>query len=212
MELPEDIQNLHHAYCLISQETRTARDLITQLQSKYEMAFRGNPDFIFIETDTVTIDIGRELKAFQSKKAFGPRKLIVISARSMTVDAQNSLLKTFEEPAAHTHFFLILPRLSMLPTLRSRFSVIREIKNTTSTRNIRQFMGENRSGRLRIIKQILDRENKKEVEVFLEDLEKYLHNTHTSAKKMSDVLKMKKYAFARSASLKQILEHLALVL
>ena len=73
-------------------------------------------------------------------------------------------------------------------------------------------MGENRSGRLRIIKQILDRENKKEVEVFLEDLEKYLHNTHTSAKKMSDVLKMKKYAFARSASLKQILEHLALVL
>lgn len=51
----------------------------------------------------------------------GMRIAIVVSAQIMTTAAQNALLKTLEEPAAHTLLVLVTPRPSrLLPTLRSR--------------------------------------------------------------------------------------------
>ena len=51
----------------------------------------------------------------------GPRVAIVTPAHSMTINAQNALLKTLEEPASGTLLVLVTSRPSaILPTLRSR--------------------------------------------------------------------------------------------
>lgn len=49
---------------------------------------------------------------------------LVIRAESLTIEAQQALLKVVEEPPLSTRFIFILPSgTQLLPTLRSRFSV-----------------------------------------------------------------------------------------
>lgn len=51
----------------------------------------------------------------------GKRVVIFREAEMMTVEAQNALLKSLEEPPAHTHFILTTSRPNrLLPTVRSR--------------------------------------------------------------------------------------------
>ena len=54
------------------------------------------------------------------------KKIFIISANSFLLEAQNTLLKIFEEPIEDTHFFVTVPNIdSLLKTLISRFYVIR---------------------------------------------------------------------------------------
>jgi len=48
----------------------------------------------------------------------------LISADFITEEAQNALLKVFEEPTAGTHFFVVSPQDILLSTLRSRVQTI----------------------------------------------------------------------------------------
>lgn len=72
--------------------------------------------------DSFGVDDARRLTESASRRAWGEGDHhFVIFAKSMTIEAQNALLKLFEEPPSGTIFHLIVPRESMLlPTLRSR--------------------------------------------------------------------------------------------
>jgi DNA polymerase III subunit delta' len=60
------------------------------------------------------------------KPVSGDRKIFIIKAFSITHEAQNSLLKTLEDPVPGTGFILLIPCADrLLPTLRSRFFVIK---------------------------------------------------------------------------------------
>ena len=72
---------------------------------------------------TISVDQVRELAERLSMTSMrgGRRVAIVTPAQAMTVNAQNALLKTLEEPAAGTLLMLVTARPSaILPTLRSR--------------------------------------------------------------------------------------------
>lgn len=104
---------------------------------------KNNPDVIFIESDkkTLGIDLIREeiikeayVKPFKSKyKIF-----IILKADTMTVQAQNSLLKIIENPPKHLKIFLLSENYnSLLPTILSRCIILKlsplpsqAIKNT----------------------------------------------------------------------------------
>jgi DNA polymerase III gamma/tau subunit len=83
--------------------------------------------------ETFGVDEGRELKEAQLSKSFGGgKKIFVISFETITVEAQNSLLKVFEEPTPDTHFFLISRTGSrLLPTLRSRIVFLQTESDST---------------------------------------------------------------------------------
>ena len=62
---------------------------------------------LFSITNHLELTKRRALKDAQTRGAFGgSRKIFIIGANSFTREAQNALLKTFEEPTAGTHFFL----------------------------------------------------------------------------------------------------------
>jgi DNA polymerase-3 subunit delta' len=72
---------------------------------------------------TIAVDQVRELadRLAMTSMRRGPRVAIVTPAHSMTINAQNALLKTLEEPASGTLLALVTSRPSaILPTLRSR--------------------------------------------------------------------------------------------
>src|SRR3989338_1466006 len=65
------------------------------------------------------IDESRELIALSSLKNFN-EAVFLIGAASITSEAQQALLKLFEEPQAGTTFVLLVPHGALLPTLKSR--------------------------------------------------------------------------------------------
>jgi len=78
--------------------------------------------------DSIGIDQVRELQRELALKPYeAERKVAVIDdAETMTAAAQNSLLKTLEEPAGHTVILLVASNPNaLLPTVRSRCQIVR---------------------------------------------------------------------------------------
>ena len=117
----------HHAY-FIHAFKDGAHKLKEFLKEKFNISHSQNPDFYHEKFDVIGIDDSRRLKELHSSKSFkdGTKRIFIIESTGITREAQNALLKIFEEPNEDTHFFLIMPSVEMLlPTLRSRLSIIK---------------------------------------------------------------------------------------
>lgn len=88
----------------------------------------SSPDFLLLSSPTsIGIDEVRNLQHFLQLKPFEEeRKTVFIrEAQNLTLEAQNSLLKTLEEPPAHSLIILTTPDASLLlPTIVSRCGII----------------------------------------------------------------------------------------
>jgi DNA polymerase III gamma/tau subunit len=135
-------EKLHHAYCIVGERGSVSGELLEFFEKDLKVKTIGNPDFWRGEFDSLAILDAREIREMQGMKAFGGnpirtngdksptsngagKKIFLILANKITREAQNALLKVFEEPTADTHFFLIMPSIEgLLPTLKSRLSII----------------------------------------------------------------------------------------
>ena len=94
----------------------------------------GTPDFLLInEEPSITIKTIRELKIWVATKPFqADHKIVLIHhAHTMSLPAQNALLKTLEEPPPQVLIYLTCPNPSLLlPTIVSRCQIITTISPT----------------------------------------------------------------------------------
>lgn len=83
---------------------------------------RQNPDFFSYSFDKFGIEQSRTIIDLAAKKSFGgTAKIFQLEFREATREAQNALLKLFEEPAPNTYFFVYAPASeNIIGTLRSR--------------------------------------------------------------------------------------------
>ncbi len=228
---------LHHAYGISGDRERVKEDLVNFLINDLKFPITNNPDFWQKEFNVFKVDDGRDLNIKHLNLPIKyDRKVFIIYANSITKEAQNSLLKIFEEPRADTFFFLILPSVNdLLPTLKSR--LIFNQKSISSQKDFKsrsrinlngeEFLECNIGKRLeataKIIKDIKDEKiNKIDAINFLKNIENViksnlkLKNSYTAKGKnllaLEDIEKAISYASDESPSIKVILEHLALVL
>lgn len=219
--------DLHHAYLIESEggaEDDTSVRGLTELIAAHLMPTRGNADFWQGNYESFGIDEGRALKEMQQKMASaGSKKAFVIVAVSITREAQNSLLKMFEEPTSGSHFFLLMPSIeTLLPTFRSRLMIVDEGKNgrnKTSQSDIseaRKFIKISKPERLKFLAPLIEEVDRRKAVVFLDGLEQVLAEDKKSLEKnsffLAELYAMKSYLHDRSSSVKMILEHLALIL
>lgn len=103
-------------------------------RSCQQIEARAHPDFFVIEPDReqatqqIKIEQVREIEhQIMYRPLIGERKICLIDdADRMTIGAANALLKTLEEPPAHSLFLLISSRPAALPaTIRSRCQSLR---------------------------------------------------------------------------------------
>ncbi|MBX4210649.1 hypothetical protein KW783_01625 [Candidatus Parcubacteria bacterium] len=172
--------NLHHAYLIEGDRESSVERLKKFLTSELKYTMLGNPDFWHSRFETMTIDDARFFREFQMRKALADnKKVVIIETDFLTREAQNSLLKIFEEPTADTHFFLVLPSAEiLLPTLRSRLFISRhDSHDKIDMSDAREFVKKSPAERLLMIKDIVEEKNKAKAISFLNSLEAYLNST-----------------------------------
>jgi len=104
----------------------------------------------------------------ETRPVSAPHRTFVLAMPSMTIEAQNALLKTLEEPPAGAMFFFIFPSPDiLLPTLRSRaqrfeMSVARTSESSDFI-NVEQFLAVEPRERLEMLSPLLAK-NKDDLE------------------------------------------------
>ncbi len=161
------------------------------------------------------VDDARELIALANLKNFANAAFLV-GAVSITSEAQQALLKLFEEPQSGTTFILLLPHGLLLSTLKSRMLEYPKIQITNNkSQTIEKFLKSNQKERSDFITKLLkDEEGLKErVRDFINALEIELSkNIKKNKDVLVDVAMVRDYLGDKAPSLKMLLEHLALSL
>ena len=229
--LEETIKNggaLHHAYCFLGEREKVVAGILTFCEKNLGVPAKGSPDFWMGEFDQLGVDDARAIKEMQEKKTFGGgKKIFMLALNGMTREAQNSLLKVFEEPTPDTHFFLVMPSAeNLLPTLRSRLSVIALSSAGKPNRKTEaeNFLKADIAARMDIAKDIAknvsdEKTTKAEVSEMLGELEKILHEKYGGeiqkkeiASVFGGLMKCRSYLNDRSSSVKMLLEYAAVII
>jgi len=213
----------HHAYFIKSFKDSFLH-LKDALKKKFSISHSENPDFFYQKFEVFSIDDSRKLKEMHSSRSFkeGDKRIFVIEASAMTHEAQNSLLKIFEEPNEDNHSFLIMPSVELLlPTLRSRLQVIETVVDEKEEKEnhleILKFIKLSKKEKIdfvdKIAKDISDEKiGKSDAQKFLQNLEVYLRDDGIEKNKtaLKALVKASGYMNDKSSSIKQLLEYVAL--
>lgn len=223
--LPKALEKLHHAYCLEGETKFILPALRQELFSSLGVTTAHNPDFWELQVPSFSIAHARELINRQARKGFGgDPKFFVVATSAIQTEAQNALLKVFEEPTPKTHFFLIIPTAQdLLPTLRSRLQIIRPkfTPDSALVGEAKEFLSQSPAKRLVFIKENLlipvSEGGRERARQFLNDLERELLSlgrpiSPERARILSELASCRDFLSDRAPSLKLILEHLALVI
>lgn len=208
--------NLHHAYVCIGDTQSAFEDFETFLAQHLSVPTVGNPDYRVFEEVNMSVDTARELGVLQVQKNMsGGKQIFVLKVGYIGEEAQNALLKIFEEPTPDTHFFVFLPQDTLLPTLRSRVRIVRSEhldKHTSS------FLTLSLPERLVQIKKMTDnigdeKQTKQDAIDLINQIEAELYEkggVGLHATELALCEKARTALFARGAMTKMLLEHVAL--
>lgn len=220
LHLYHNKQALHHAYFIVGHKVdETIHKLFHFLENTVGVKISGNPDFLHKKLHTFTIEHAREITESQSKKSIsGDKKFFIIETDFITEEAQNSLLKVFEEPTSGTHFFIISPQNILLPTLLSRMVVISENGDlekdiSKDTPFLKMSLKDRLSKVKSIVDSISDEENTKQDAINLVnqiELELRLLGVEKNLKKLESCELARNSLYDRGAPVKMILENLVL--
>jgi len=229
-----DKNNLHHAYLIEGKREEVLPEIFNFLEN-LGIKTSSNPDFLHLSFDSFKIDDAYNLKSIQYEKSFSNnKKIFLISANNFLLEAQNTLLKIFEEPIENTHFFIIVPNTDiLLKTLVSRFYLIKaptRVGAPTEVGNAEKFIKMSLRERIDFVKELITEEEKEEepaIETqsirakslkFLNALESVLVSKMPFDKNMSKagfdiqhIFKVREFLNQPGSSLKSLMESIALI-
>lgn len=218
---------LHHAHLIEGDKDTVTLALLGLLEKHMGVFARNNPNYSLLSYKTFGIDEARALSESQSRAGFSEpgglsRKLYLIAADSFTHQAQNALLKTFEEPTLGTHFFIIVPHVdNILPTLRSRLVVASLGKNNSDdeTRTLAQkFLAGSLGERFAMSKKLTEKKgdepiDREKIRRMFDHIERILY-TQMAGKPdqgvFAELYHAKKYLADNGSSAKMLCDHLAI--
>ena len=213
----------HHAFVIEAE----AEEGITAVQAWIEKDLGlktggHNPDIVVLRYGLFSVADARKVTELAAGGAFvGDHKVIVIAASRAYHEAQNALLKVFEEPPEGVFLFLILPTLGgLLPTLRSRVQILGQHTENAIPEIAEEFLKAGKEKRSALIKRLTngkDEEKKRELRdeaiALVNGIEIACANQSVTkhAALLSDIATLRTHLYDRSAPVKMILEHLSLV-
>jgi hypothetical protein len=221
----------HHAHLVAGEREAVLPDILSAAEKLMGVTPMSSPDFWLGEFETFGIGESRMLREMASTVSVsGGKRVFVVCANFFTVEAQNALLKTIEEPPADTHFFFLVSELRrIIPTLLSRFEVIAENSfegGRGSAQSAENFLANRTKARLDIVQKLVAGydepetrgEAKRRIAQFLSDLEIALSRRRRDISasdfvfSCSQITLAKKYLGDVASAPRLLAEHIALVL
>ena len=155
-------ERLHHAYLIEGDRENSLKEVL-EFINNLGIETIANADVSQVSTDSFKIEDARNLKSLVLERGFsGGKRIFVISANNFLLEAQQGLLKVFEEPIQNTHFFVIIPDInSLLKTFVSRFYVIspdKDFKQVSVYNEAEKFLTMSLQSRIDFIKELLTEE------------------------------------------------------
>lgn len=221
--------NRHHAFVIEAEAEEGIGAAQAWVEKELGIKITGNPDVVVMKYGLLSVDDARRVSELAAGAPFaGEYKVVIIAAGRAYHEAQNALLKIFEEPPVGTYLFLIMPSLGgLLPTLRSRIQLL-DIhvgpRRSYIPEVVGEFMKASREERSAMIKKLTsgkDDEKKRELRdeaiAIVNSIEAaaYSREGQTFTKNaalLSDIAELRGHLYDRSAPVKMILEHLSLVI
>ncbi len=218
----------HHAYFFAGDREAGIRAARTYAEQHLGLTGDHNPDLIVFRYGLFSVDDARTIIRLASQSGIGKEKLIVIAAGRLFHEAQNAMLKLFEEPPQGTTLVLVIPHEGvLLATLRSRLLSLTDSETLISD-EAQMFIAATSAEREKLVAKLLDRaksdkdEEKQAARAEALRLTEGLQQAAYEAwkKKQSDDLKLFlgdldhfiPILHERSAPLKLIFEHLLLTI
>ena len=172
----------------------------------------GNPDCYVREYGSLSVDDARDIASFAYFKPVGERKYIIISAKSVTPEAQNALLKIVEEGSGSSVFFFVLERgVPVLPTLESRCVTIRTDEKQ-KTKEGEDFLTLSYKDRLALAEKFAKDHDRDSARSLVRSLLAVADARKLNAEQLRDLLDADRYLQLSGSSPKAIIGHLALTL
>jgi hypothetical protein len=204
----------HHAVLILDEHRKELSDDLWSLLSSL------SHHHTHFNATVLDIDTARTIQSWNTSPHNSERKAL-ISFHSITVPAQNALLKVLEEPSPDTSFILVTSSThSLLPTLLSRVQVVKhEGTKNTEEDNVSLFFSTEKTLRMKLpfIQELLqavdekDRKDREVVRAYIVSLTQHTHPLLTAHHK-EEILMSANYATDPSSSLKALLEYLSLLL
>lgn len=138
------------------------------------------------------------------------QQLYIVRAQFITLEAQNAMLKVFEEPPQSTRFLLIVPKdFTVIATLLSRCQVITDAAPAVENTVFAEFLAASFAERLASIDQAQKKKDAQWQRSIKAGLIEYLQ-THTNH--LQELEYAARLLLTRGASNKLLLEHVALTI
>jgi hypothetical protein len=180
----------------------------------------GNPDIeIRVYPQFLVADAREFVARTLTKSLGGARRVFIIVTANLTYEAQNTMLKTLEEPAGNALFFLVVPSPeALLPTVRSRAQIL-VLDGAAAEEKVdaAAFLHATPQKRLDMLKPLLDKgeddvRDISSIVTFLSSLERTLSTVSPLPREgVEAVYRARKYAGDKGSLLKALLEQVALL-
>lgn len=216
----------HHAFALEAEPERGIEAVAEHLARERQKD--AEPEVVVLRYELLSVDDARDARTVALAAPTGKGgKAVVIAATRAYHEAQNALLKLFEEPPPQVRLFLILPDLGeLLPTLRSRVQVLPAPRKAAAVPEAaRTFIDASPEHRSAIVKKLASgkdederRKNRDEALVIVNGIEAALYRAGSApararhAELFSEIAFLRECLRERGANMRMILEHLAIVL
>lgn len=217
----------HHAFVIAAEAEEGIRLAEAWVTESLKLTTKNNPDVLEFRYGLFSVEDARKVANVVSHAPLrGDQKAVIIAANRLYHEAQNALLKVFEEPPKGTFLFLIVPSIGMLlPTLRSRVHLLagreRGARGLVVSEEAEAFIRASKEKRTAIIKKLSTgkdederRENRDRAIGLVNGIEAaaYAAGVEKQVTLLTETATLRGYLHDRSAPLKMILEHLSLVL
>ncbi len=209
----------HHAYYI--EDSLSKLDVYVESIRNSEGFELGDPNFSFFRYEKFGIDEARSLIEKSSLLTSARASIILLGVGSITTEAQQALLKLFEEPQLGMTFVLLAPFGSLISTLKSRcLRFENQVKFApgnvqTIAKDFLTWPYKKRSEW--IVATLKDEDDARDmVRAFLNNLESELYGKIEKSKEvresLTDIANFRVYLNDKGPSLKMILEHFAATL
>lgn len=193
----------HHAVLLLGNKT-DHRSFVEETLG-ISLSSSSDPDLVVSAYESFGIDEARELKNRAYQKALGrDKQLFILFLDEITREAQNALLKLFEDPP-QARFVLSVPRRELLlPTLYSRLLLRETQSSAEKTKILKQHIADV----LTLIAQKTKAGDTEWIEACTRELEGEVSGDARLLRAVGPgVMLLRKYGAQKGASTKMLLEH-----